>query len=72
MEPNQTPLTEADRLTLLEQKLDATYKSVEKMRKYFFWTMIISVAVIVLPLIGLVFALPNFFNYYGTIQNLSQ
>ena len=34
----------------------------QKMRKYFLWTLIISVAVIVLPLIGLVFVLPSFFN----------
>jgi hypothetical protein len=34
-------------------KLNAIYESSEKMRKYFLWTLIISVAVIVLPMIGL-------------------
>ncbi|MFZ2226003.1 MAG: hypothetical protein WA064_00870 [Candidatus Moraniibacteriota bacterium] len=41
-----------------DKKLDQTYASVEKMRKYFLWTMIITIATIVLPLIGLVFAIP--------------
>ncbi len=45
-----------------DKKLDAIFQSSEKMRKYFLWTIIISVAVIILPLIGLVFALPSFFN----------
>ena len=44
------------------QKLDAIYTSVEKMRKYFLWTLIISVVVIILPLIGLVFIIPQFLN----------
>lgn len=48
-----------------EAKLDALYASSEKMRKYFLWTLIISVAVIVLPMIGLFFALPGFL---GTIN----
>ncbi len=45
-----------------DAKLDAIFQSSEKMRKYFLWTMIISVAVIVLPLIGMVLVLPSFFN----------
>ncbi len=44
------------------KKLEAIFQSSEKMRKYFMWTLIISVAVIILPMIGLVFVLPNFFN----------
>ena len=57
-----------NKLAELEKKIDATYRSAEKMRKYFMWTLIISVAVIVLPLIGLVFAIPVFlktFNFSG-------
>ena len=44
----------------VQEKLDAIYKSVEKTRRYFQWTLIISVVVIVLPLIGLAFAIPAF------------
>lgn len=48
----------------LEKKIDDIYLSVEKIRKYFLWTGIITAAVIVLPLIGLIFALPSFMNSY--------
>ena len=43
-----------------EKKLDAIYKSVEKTRKYFLFTLIISVVFIVLPLVGLIFIIPMF------------
>ena len=57
----------------LSKKIDAVYVSVEKTRKYFKWTMIITVALFVLPLIGLVFAIPSFMtNYVGNLQNLTQ
>ncbi len=42
--------------------LEAVYKSVERMRKFFMWTLIITVVVIVLPLIGLVLVIPQFLN----------
>jgi hypothetical protein len=55
-----------------DQKLEAIYKSVEKMRKYFLWTMIITIAVIVLPLIGLAFAIPSFMaNYVAPLSNIN-
>lgn len=41
-----------------EKKIDDIYKSVEKTRKYFLWTLIITVVTIVLPLIGLLIAIP--------------
>ena len=43
-----------------DEKLEAIYKSVEKTRKYFLWTLIITVVMFVLPLIGLFFAIPLF------------
>lgn len=59
------------KLIELEEKIDKVYVSVEKTRKYFFWTIIITVAVIVLPLIGLMFTLPSFLNsYVGSINSL--
>ena len=59
------------RLAELEAKIDAIYISVEKTRKYFMWTLIISVALFVLPLIGLVFAIPAFMNnYVGSLQGI--
>ena len=59
------------RLTALETKIDAIYISVEKTRRYFMWTLIISTVLFVLPLIGLALALPAFMtNYVGQVQNL--
>lgn len=48
-------------------KLDAIYMSIEKMRRYFLWTLIITIAVIVLPLVGLFFALPSFLGAYSSL-----
>ncbi len=60
------------RLAALEEKIDAIYTSVEKTRKYFMWTLIISVAFVVIPAIGLVFAIPFFLNsYVGSINTAS-
>jgi len=49
-----------------DTKLEAIYKSVEKTRKYFLWTLIITLVVFILPLIGLLFAVPAFINTYTT------
>ncbi len=66
MEPDLT-----NRLAALEEKIDKIYISVEKTRKYFLWTAIITIAMIVLPIIGLAFAVPAFLtNYVGGIQSL--
>jgi hypothetical protein len=61
----------AARLDALEQKVDAAYQAADKVRKYMYWTGVITVVLFVVPLIGLVFALPSFLNYYGTISNYS-
>ena len=48
-----------------DKKLGEIYASVEKMRKYFLWTLIVTIAVIILPLIGLIFVVPQFLSIYG-------
>lgn len=45
-----------------EAKLNEIYASVEKMRKYFLWTLLITIVTVVLPLIGLVFVIPWFLH----------
>lgn len=50
------------KFTEQEEKLEKIYVSVEKTRKYFLWTLIATVVAFVLPLIGLVFAIPFFLN----------
>jgi type IV secretory pathway component VirB8 len=64
MEPDTTL-----RLDTLEKKVDLIYISVEKTRKYFFWTMIVTLVLLVVPLIGLAFAVPSFLNTYTTTVN---
>lgn len=49
----------------LREKIDKIYISVEKTRKYFQWTLIITVIVFVLPLILMVFAIPAFISTYS-------
>jgi len=61
----------------LQQKLDAQekmltgiYISVEKTRKYFLWTMIITVVTILLPIIGLIFMLPMLISTFSELGAL--
>jgi type II secretory pathway component PulF len=57
------------RLDTLERKIDAVYTSAEKTRKYMMWTAIITIAVIVLPLLGLVFIIPQFVSLFSDLSN---
>jgi hypothetical protein len=59
------------RLDALEVKVDKAYRASETVRKYLFWTGIVSIALVVLPMIGLVFAIPSFIgNYTSTLKGL--
>jgi len=62
-------MDEEIRKQLSEQavKIEAIYRSVEKIRKYFLWTLIVSIVVIVLPLVGLLFAVPHFLSTYNSL-----
>jgi type IV secretory pathway component VirB8 len=57
-----------EKLKAQDKKLEDIYRSVEKTRKYFLWTAIATVACFVLPLIGLMFAIPNMLDYYSQVQ----
>jgi type IV secretory pathway component VirB8 len=52
------------RLEEQDKLLQKIYKSIERTRRYFLWTLIISVLVIVLPLIGLALVIPKFLSIY--------
>jgi len=54
------------RLDALEAKVDKAYRAAESARKYLFWTGVVTVALIVLPMIGLAFAIPQFMSSYTT------
>lgn len=49
-----------EKIKAQEMKLDNIYKSVERMRKYFLWTLIATIITVVLPLIGLIIIIPWF------------
>ena len=55
------------KINALTEKTDKIYISVEKTRKYFLTTLIITVVMIVFPLIGLVFAIPAFLSTYSSL-----
>ncbi|MHB1163107.1 MAG: hypothetical protein ACYCZZ_01065 [Minisyncoccota bacterium] len=47
-------------------KADKAYHAAETVRKYLFWTGVVSIALVVLPLIGLAFVIPQFISSYTT------
>ena len=68
MEPDITA-----RLNALEDKIDLVYASAEKTRKYFLTSVIVTIVMFVLPLIGLLFVIPSFLGTYtSNIDTLSQ
>jgi len=56
-----------EKLNALDEKINAVYISVEKTRKYFLITMIVTAVVFVLPLIGLLFAIPAFLSSLNAV-----
>jgi hypothetical protein len=54
------------KLLELEGKINMIYTSVKRIQLYFLITAIITVAAIVLPLIGLMFAIPHLLNGIST------
>ena len=59
-----------DRLAVQEEFIQRIYVSVEKTRKYFFWTMVGSVLLFVLPLIGIMFAAPALLSSLGSAYGM--
>ena len=54
------------RLDEQDELLKKIYISTEKTRKYFLWTLIASLVVFILPLIGMIFVIPKFLSVYTT------
>ncbi len=59
----------AAKLDEIGAKADRAYVAVEKVRKYLFWTGVITIAFIVIPAIGLALAIPSFISSYTTTLN---
>jgi hypothetical protein len=53
-----------EQLRKQDEKLNAIFESVEKTRKYFLVTMWVTLAMVVLPAIGLLLVIPVFMNTY--------
>ncbi|TRZ50776.1 hypothetical protein D4R99_05535 [bacterium] len=57
-----------ERIKQNEEKLEMIFVSVEKTRKYIFWTMVVTVVFLVLPLIGIIVAIPSFMSTYSSLS----
>ena len=57
----------AKKLDALEAKAEETRMRVAKIQRYFFWTLVVTMVVVVLPLIGLAFVIPQFINTYTNL-----
>ena len=62
MEPNIQ-----EQLNRQEEKINQIYVSVEKTRKYFQITLWITIALVVLPVIGLAVAIPSMISTYSSL-----
>ncbi|MFZ2252575.1 MAG: hypothetical protein WAW13_00205 [Minisyncoccia bacterium] len=57
-------------LERLEEKIDAIYKSVEKTRKYFLTTLIITLVTLLLPIIIAAFLIPMAMSTFGSMYQI--
>ncbi|PIU08380.1 MAG: hypothetical protein COZ85_01490 [Candidatus Moranbacteria bacterium CG_4_8_14_3_um_filter_34_16] len=48
------------RMKVQEEKIDQIYRSVEKTRKYFLWTLLATIIMFILPFLGIIVAIPWF------------
>ncbi len=58
-----------DKIKEQEKRIEVVEKSVGKIRKYLFWRLIITIIIIVLPIIGISFIIPEIINMFGEISN---
>ena len=58
------------RLDTLEQKVEAARVAMERVRTYLFWTAMVAIALIVLPAIGLLFAVPSMLSTYTSSMDV--
>lgn len=60
----------SEEIARLEDKIDAVYASVEKVRKYLLTTLIITVVTIVLPIIIAIFMIPMALSTFGSMYQI--
>lgn len=54
----------------IEKKVDAAYAAADKARKYLLVIVVVTLVAFVLPLVGLVFAVPSFLSTYSDMSGL--
>lgn len=59
-----------EQLKNLESKIDLLQSDIKKMKNYFLWTFWITIALFVLPIIGLIFAIPSFLSTINSFSSL--
>lgn len=62
----------SEALRRLNDKIDGVAVSVEKTRKYMLWSLIIQLAVVLLPLVVLMFAVPFLLSSLSSLSGLYQ
>jgi hypothetical protein len=53
----------------LEQKIEKLQHSIDKLNRIFFWTLVVTIVLFVLPLLGLIFVVPQFIANYSSALN---
>ena len=59
------------RMATIEGKIDAIYQTTEKTRRYFLWTLVVTLALVVLPAVGLLLAVPTLMATYSTLGDIT-
>lgn len=59
-----------ERLDQQDIKMESIFKSVEKTRKYFLWTLIATIVTFVLPLLALIVVIPWFLKMITSTLSL--
>ena len=58
------------KLEEMERKIDSMFVSVEKLRRYFLWTLIITLVTVILPLIAIIFVAPWALGIFSSAYTL--
>ncbi|NQS89681.1 hypothetical protein HQ584_07840 [Patescibacteria group bacterium] len=54
------------KIEMQDKKLEEICRFVEKTRKYFLWTLIVTLVLFILPLVGLLLVVPKFLSIYAS------